>query len=114
MTLLRRDWPSLSATPYDDPAVDFVILEGGDIQWRGTSLRDLSGQAWRDYRAGVQMVFQDTHSSLNPRKRIRTIIGEALAARGVTRAARPERIAELLAQVGIDHGRHARGHSCPR
>jgi peptide/nickel transport system ATP-binding protein len=75
---------------------------GGEIQWGGASLRGLSGQAWRDYRAAVQMVFQDTHSSLNPRKRIRKILGEALAARGVSRAARPERIAALLDQVGID------------
>lgn len=75
---------------------------GGEIQWGGTSLRDLSGNAWREYRAGVQMVFQDTHSSLNPRKRIRTILGEALAAHGVKRAARPERIASLLDKVGID------------
>jgi oligopeptide/dipeptide ABC transporter ATP-binding protein len=70
--------------------------------WRGTALPNLTGEAWRDYRAGVQMVFQDTHSSLNPRKRIRTILTEALAARGVPRPARAERIATLSRQVGID------------
>jgi oligopeptide/dipeptide ABC transporter ATP-binding protein len=48
------------------------------------------------------MVFQDTHSSLNPRKRIRTILTEALAAHGVKRPARDARIALLLDQVGID------------
>jgi peptide/nickel transport system ATP-binding protein len=75
---------------------------GGEILWAGTALPDLRGDAWRAYRAGVQMVFQDTHSSLNPRKRIRTILGEAVAGSGVTRTARDEQISGLLRQVGID------------
>jgi peptide/nickel transport system ATP-binding protein len=75
---------------------------GGEILWAGTGLSDLRGDAWRAYRAGVQMVFQDTHSSLNPRKRIRTILGEAVAASGVRRTARDEQISGLLRQVGID------------
>jgi oligopeptide/dipeptide ABC transporter ATP-binding protein len=74
----------------------------GEILWAGTALPDLRGDAWREYRAGVQMVFQDTHSSLNPRKRIRTILGEAVAASGVRRTARAEQISGLLSQVGID------------
>jgi oligopeptide/dipeptide ABC transporter ATP-binding protein len=74
----------------------------GDVLWRGTALTALSGQGWRDYRAGVQMVFQDTHSSLNPRKRIHTVLLEAVVAGGVPRHARAERIATLLRQVGID------------
>jgi oligopeptide/dipeptide ABC transporter ATP-binding protein len=74
----------------------------GDILWAGTALPDLRGDAWREFRAGVQMVFQDTHSSLNPRKRIRTILGEAVAASGVSRTARAEHISALLRQVGID------------
>jgi peptide/nickel transport system ATP-binding protein len=82
--------------------VGLTAPTGGDILWGDRSLRDLSGQAWRDYRSGVQMVFQDTHSSLNPRKRVRRILDEALAAHGVARATRAERIGALLDQVGID------------
>jgi peptide/nickel transport system ATP-binding protein len=74
----------------------------GAVLWGGTALPALSGQGRREFRAGVQMVFQDTHSSLNPRKRIRTILTEALAAHGVKRTARAARIAKLLDQVGID------------
>ena len=74
----------------------------GDVVWNGTALTELSGPDWKDYRAGVQMVFQDTHSSLNPRKRIRTVLTEAIAARGVPRSNRADRIATLLGQVGID------------
>jgi oligopeptide/dipeptide ABC transporter ATP-binding protein len=74
----------------------------GEVLWRGAALTALSGSGWRDYRAGVQMVFQDTNSSLNPRKRIRTILMEAIAARGVPRRDRVDGIAKLLLQVGID------------
>jgi oligopeptide/dipeptide ABC transporter ATP-binding protein len=74
----------------------------GEIEWGGTSLPALSRAGRREFRTGVQMVFQDTHSSLNPRKRIRTILTEALAAHGVKRRDLAERIASLLAQVGID------------
>lgn len=75
---------------------------GGAVIWGGTALPELSRAEWRGFRADVQMVFQDTHSSLNPRKRIRTILSEALAAHGVPRQAREARIAGLLDQVGID------------
>jgi oligopeptide/dipeptide ABC transporter ATP-binding protein len=75
---------------------------GGEILWAGTALSELRGNAWRAYRAGVQMVFQDTHSSLNPRKRIRTILSEAVAASGIRRTARAEHVSGLLRQVGID------------
>jgi oligopeptide/dipeptide ABC transporter ATP-binding protein len=75
---------------------------GGDIMWGGTALPALSSRGWREFRAGVQMVFQDTHSSLNPRKRVRTILTEALAAHGVTRPMRDGRVAGLIDQVGID------------
>ena len=82
--------------------VGLTAPTSGEVLWGGTPLAALSGPGWRDYRAGVQMVFQDTHSSLNPRKRIRTILSEALAAHGVPRHARADRIAALLGQVGID------------
>ena len=75
---------------------------GGEILWDGTALPALGGEAWRAYRAGVQMVFQDTHSSLNPRKRVGRVLREALAARGVPRPDRSARIGVLAGQVGID------------
>ena len=48
------------------------------------------------------MVFQDTHSSLNPRKCIRVILRLAVAARGMPKPTRALRIAQLLGQVGLD------------
>ena len=74
----------------------------GAIEWHDTDLTTLSGNARTSYRRGVQMVFQDTHSSLNPRKRIRTILREAIIARGLDKADIQSRIAQLLDQVGLD------------
>jgi peptide/nickel transport system ATP-binding protein len=82
--------------------VGLLDPSGGEIEWDGAGLATLSGDARRMYRRGVQMVFQDTHSSLNPRKRIRTILREAVAARGLPTPALAPRIAELLGQVGLD------------
>ena len=82
--------------------VGLLEPSAGAIEWNGTTLATLSGDARRMYRRGVQMVFQDTHSSLNPRKRIRTILHEAIIARGTPKAETPARIARLLSQVGLD------------
>jgi peptide/nickel transport system ATP-binding protein len=55
-------------------------------------------------RAGcLQMIFQDPYASLNPRWRVRDIIAEPMNALGMlgSRAARLERVGELLALVGL-------------
>jgi oligopeptide/dipeptide ABC transporter ATP-binding protein len=82
--------------------VGLLPQSSGAIAWHGTDLAQLSGNARASFRRGVQMVFQDTHSSLNPRKRIRTILREAVIARGLAKAEAPSRIARLLHQVGLD------------
>src|ERR1700709_1906270 len=52
--------------------VGLLAPSGGTIEWDGNEVGALSGAARRSYRRDVQMVFQDTYSSLNPRKRIHT------------------------------------------
>ncbi|MFP4329223.1 MAG: ABC transporter ATP-binding protein [Alkalispirochaetaceae bacterium] len=49
---------------------------------------------------GVQMLFQDPHSALNPRRTILESVGEALDP-----AVREGRVVDLLKEVGIDPGR---------
>jgi peptide/nickel transport system ATP-binding protein len=82
--------------------VGLLEPSGGTVEWDGNALKVLSGEARRSYRRDVQMVFQDTHSSLNPRKRIRTILREAVVARGLRRDAVAGRVGALLDQVGLD------------
>jgi peptide/nickel transport system ATP-binding protein len=54
-------------------------------------------------RRRLQMIFQDPYASLNPRWRVADIVGEPLLEQGLEpdRARRRERVAGLLAQVGL-------------
>ena len=53
-------------------------------------------------RRDIQMIFQDPHSSLNPRQRVRDIIGEPLLVNGVARGKELEkRVGELMDAVGL-------------
>jgi oligopeptide/dipeptide ABC transporter ATP-binding protein len=74
----------------------------GNIRFRGRSLGELDRIEMRTYRAAVQAVFQDPHSSLNPRMRVGDTIGEPLAVVG--KNSRPEirdRVAEVLRWVEL-------------
>ncbi|MBS0339967.1 MAG: dipeptide ABC transporter ATP-binding protein [Proteobacteria bacterium] len=57
----------------------------------------------RALRKRVQMIFQDPYASLNPRWTVEAIIGEPLQEHGLVteRAARRERVGELLKSVGL-------------
>ena len=50
----------------------------GAVEYAGATLTDLSGQALAKARSGMQMIFQDPVSSLNPRRRVRDIVREGL------------------------------------
>jgi peptide/nickel transport system ATP-binding protein len=56
----------------------------------------------KPYRAEVRMIFQDPHSSLNPRKTLREIIGEPMRVHGYgTPDEIAERVGDLLERVGL-------------
>jgi peptide/nickel transport system ATP-binding protein len=80
---------------------------GGEIRYQGEDISNLSASRMRALRREMQIIFQDPYASLNPRQRVRDIIGEALDTHGLHRgAARATRIAELLQLVGLrsEHG----------
>jgi oligopeptide/dipeptide ABC transporter ATP-binding protein len=75
----------------------------GEISFEGKDVRALSGKALRSVRAEMQIIFQDPYASLNPRLKVRDIVGEPLVIHGTgTREERRERVAELLRKVGLD------------
>jgi ABC-type glutathione transport system ATPase component len=85
--------------------VRLIEPTSGQLFYRGADVADLSVAERRSFRHRVQMVFQDTNSSLNPRKRIRRVLSEALRARAGDRpeeAAIREEIGRLMNQVGLD------------
>jgi oligopeptide/dipeptide ABC transporter ATP-binding protein len=74
----------------------------GVVRFEGTDITHLDKQALRPLRRRMQMIFQDPYSSLNPRLKVRDIIGEALVVHAIgTRRDRPQRVAELLHRVGL-------------
>jgi oligopeptide/dipeptide ABC transporter ATP-binding protein len=76
----------------------------GSILFQGQEIRTLSGKALRGYRRGVQAVFQDPYSSLNPRLRIGHLITEPLVVNTEMSKAQIEaRLRELLDLVGLSH-----------
>ena len=77
----------------------------GNIRFRGSALSMLSGEEMRSYRGAVQAVFQDPHSSLNPRMRVGDIIAEPLVVAGeLSRAEIRDRVAEVLRWVELSPG----------
>jgi ABC-type oligopeptide transport system ATPase subunit len=79
----------------------------GEIRFDGTDLLAARGRGLRRARRGMQMVFQDPYSALDPRMRVEDIIAEGMIIHGLQPSAdkRRTRVAELLQQVGLrpDH-----------
>jgi oligopeptide/dipeptide ABC transporter ATP-binding protein len=74
----------------------------GEVRINGRRIDRLSRREMRPYRRQLQVVFQDPYSSLNPRLRIRDIIGEPLLNYGVSGGRElQERVAELALKVGL-------------
>jgi oligopeptide transport system ATP-binding protein len=81
----------------------FLLLErptAGTVRFYGKDLAEFTREDFARYRQTVQAVFQDPWSSLNPRMRVGHIIAEPLP-RGTPRAKVKERLAEVLAEVGL-------------
>ncbi|WP_462324027.1 ABC transporter ATP-binding protein [Desulfoplanes sp.] len=79
----------------------------GDVRFRGKPLWGSGGFDQPDFRRKIQMIFQDPSSSLNPRMRVRKIIGEGLDIHRMgSREKRADRVAELMEMTGIlpEHG----------
>ncbi|MET3552787.1 ATP-binding cassette domain-containing protein [Burkholderia sp. 567] len=55
----------------------------GEIRFKGVPLARMSRGEHAEFRQQVQMVFQSTTNSLNPRKTIRTTLAEAIGGDGV-------------------------------
>jgi len=78
-----------------------VDVTDGTIRYRGEDITKLSPRDLRRVRARIQMVFQDTHSSLNPRKTVRQALTDPLRMCRVERKHQRDRILDLLDQVGL-------------
>jgi oligopeptide/dipeptide ABC transporter ATP-binding protein len=74
----------------------------GQIVFRGRQIETLRPGTLRPLRREMQMVFQDPYASLNPRKRVGSIIGDPLKIHGIGDAKeRKAQVEELLETVGL-------------
>lgn len=82
--------------------VRLLTLTSGEVLYNGEDISDLSNAQMRRLRKDLQFVFQDPFSSLNPRMTVGAIIEEPLKVHtDLPRAERRQKVAELLAKVGL-------------
>ncbi|MEI7447602.1 MAG: ABC transporter ATP-binding protein [Burkholderiales bacterium] len=82
-----------------DPNAGEIIFDGKTVGGRDLPLKE--------YRRQVQMVFQDSYSSLNPRLTIEDSIAFGPRVHGVPAREAVERARDLLARVGLEPRRFA-------
>jgi len=79
-------------------------LTSGSVEVSGVNISGLSKAGWKKLRRHLQVVYQDPYSSLDPRMRVREIVGEPLDIHDLKkdRAEREQFLKELLASVGLE------------
>ncbi len=74
----------------------------GEIIFEGRHIEHLGTRAMRPLRREVQMVFQDPYASLNPRKRVGTIVSDPMRIHNLgSHAEQKRRVGEILETVGL-------------
>jgi oligopeptide/dipeptide ABC transporter ATP-binding protein len=77
-------------------------LSDGEVDFDGRDITNLSARQMRPLRREMQMIFQDPYGSLNPRRRVGSIIGDPFALHGVADGAeRKRRVQEVMELVGL-------------
>jgi oligopeptide transport system ATP-binding protein len=74
----------------------------GEIVFQGKPIQKLGTRRLRPLRREMQMVFQDPYASLNPRKRVGTIVSDPMRIHDLgNRADQKRRVGEILETVGL-------------
>jgi len=85
--------------------VRLVDVSSGEIRFAGEDLLAARGENLRRLRRGVQIVFQDSATALNPRMLVGDAVAEGLIIHDlVAPGERAGRVAQLLEEVGLDQG----------
>ncbi len=73
----------------------------GTVHFEGRDLTSLGRRELKAARRDMQIIFQDSVGSLDPRMTVRSLVSEGLAIHGRPRRERHEAAAEVLARVGL-------------
>jgi peptide/nickel transport system ATP-binding protein len=76
----------------------------GSIKFEGEEIATVKGSRLKELRRGMQMIFQDPYSSLNPRKTVGTIIAEPFVIHGMMKdgGKRKKTVQDLMDRVGLN------------
>ncbi len=86
-----------------------VKPDSGEILYKDKDLTKLSDNDFRPLRSDLQMVFQDTLSSLNPRSRIGDLLEEPMIIQNIgTPAERRQKVLDILTLVGLSEEHYFR------
>ena len=78
-------------------------LTAGTVTFDGQDISTLSRRRLRPVRREIQMIFQDPYGSLNPRRRVGSIIGDPFAIHGLADGLERKRaVQELMELVGLN------------
>ncbi len=78
-------------------------VTSGRITFDGNDITKLSARQMRPYRREIQMIFQDPYGSLNPRRRVGSIIGDPFAIhRTASGQERKRLVQEAMELVGLN------------
>ncbi|MBO0332623.1 ATP-binding cassette domain-containing protein [Sneathiella sp. CAU 1612] len=82
--------------------LQLISSDGGTVHFDGTDFTSLSDQQRQQFRKKLSIVFQNPFSSLNPKMRVRDIVGEPLkTVFGLKGSKLEERVAQHLRDVGL-------------
>jgi oligopeptide/dipeptide ABC transporter ATP-binding protein len=75
----------------------------GTIEFNETDITDLNSKKLRPIRKDIQIIFQDPYSSLNPRQKVESIVGEGMLIHGiVNKSDIRNEVIKLLEDVGLN------------
>jgi peptide/nickel transport system ATP-binding protein len=74
----------------------------GTVLWDGKDTATMSAEQARAAKLKVQMIFQDPYASLNPRMRVRDIIGEAPSVHGMVQGDLDSYVGQQMRRAGLD------------
>jgi oligopeptide/dipeptide ABC transporter ATP-binding protein len=78
-------------------------LTSGHVEFDGDDITALSRRQLRPYRQRMQLIFQDPFGSLNPRRRVGSIIGDPFAIHGGSeKRDRMRNVQDLMELVGLN------------
>ncbi len=80
-----------------------IPVTSGTVTFEGHNITNLPRRRMQPYRREIQMIFQDPYGSLNPRRRVGSIIGDPFAVHKTASGNERKRaVQELMERVGLN------------